>query len=175
MKKQEKVAIVAELKEHFDSNGFVYLADTNGLSANQTNQLRRLLHENGVSMRMVKNTLLTLAMQESDKDFDEIINGNVLTGTTCVMFSENIKAPAKSIQKFRKSADMPLLKGAWVDGAVFIGDQHLSELTKLKSKEDLIGDVIALLQSPAKNVISGLQGSAGHKIAGLVKALEERN
>ncbi len=175
MKKQEKVAIVAELKEHFNSNGFVYLADTDGLSANQTNQLRRLLHENGVSMRMVKNTLLSLAMQESEKDFEEFLNGNILTGTTCVMFSENIKAPAKSIEKFRKSSDKPLLKGAWVDGAVFIGDQHLSELTKLKSKEDLLGDVIALLQSPAKNVISGLQGSAGQKIAGLVKALEERN
>jgi len=77
MKKQDKEAIVAELKENFNSNGFVYLADTDGLSANQTNELRRLLHENGVSMRMVKNTLLTLAMQESEKDFDEIINGNV--------------------------------------------------------------------------------------------------
>lgn len=172
MNKLEKQQIVAELVETLNNNPFVYLADTEGLSAGDTNAFRRLLFENGVSMRMVKNTLVRKAMEESDKDFGDLVS--VLTGTTCVMFAENVKAPAKSIKKFRAKSDKPLLKGAWVDSSVFIGDDQLGALIDLKSKEDLIGEIIGLLQSPAKNVISGLQANAGQKIAGLVKALSER-
>lgn len=123
-------------------------------------------------MRMVKNTLVKRAMDECEKDFGDLVT--VLSGTTCVMFSENVKAPATSIKKFREKSERPLLKGAWVDSSVFIGDDQLGNLINLKSKEDLIGDIIHLLQSPAKNVIGGLQSNAGQKIAGLVKALSER-
>jgi len=172
MNRIEKEAIVAELVDAFNSNSIVYLTDTNGLSANSTNKFRRLLFENGIQMRMVKNTLLKLAMDQSEKDFLEL--PEVLKGTTCVMFSANAKAPAAAIKQFRESGDMPQLKGAWVDSSVFIGDNQLDALVNLKSKEDLIGDIIALLQSPAKNVISGLQANAGQKVAGLVKALSER-
>jgi large subunit ribosomal protein L10 len=172
MNKIEKQQIVAELVETFNNNPFVYLADTDGLTAGDTNAFRRLLFENGVSMRMVKNTLVKKAMDESDKDFGDLVS--VLKGTTCVMFAENVKAPAKTIKKFREKSDKPLLKGAWIDSSVYIGDDQLVNLINLKSKEDLIGDIIHLLQSPAKNVIGGLQSNAGQKIAGLVKALSER-
>ena len=155
-----------------NNNPFVYLADTDGLTAGDTNAFRRLLFENVVSMRMVKNTLVKKAMEESDKDFGDLVS--VLKGTTCVMFAENVKAPAKTIKKFREKSGKPLLKGAWIDSSVFIGDDQLTNLINLKSKEDLIGDIIHLLQSPAKNVIGGLQANAGQKIAGLVKALSER-
>ena len=155
-----------------NNNPFVYLADTDGLTAGDTNAFRRLLFENGVSMRMVKNTLVKKAMEESDKDFGDLVS--VLKGTTCVMFAENVKAPAKTINKFLEKSGKPLLKGAWIDSSVFIGDDQLTNLINLKSKEDLIGDIIHLLQSPAKNVIGGLQANAGQKIAGLVKALSER-
>lgn len=172
MNKIEKQQIVTELVETLNNNPFVYLADTDGLTAGDTNAFRRLLFENGVSMRMVKNTLVKKAMEESDKDFGDLVS--VLKGTTCVMFAENVKAPAKTIKKFREKSGKPLLKGAWIDSSVFIGDDQLTNLINLKSKEDLIGDIIHLLQSPAKNVIGGLQANAGQKIAGLVKALSER-
>ena len=172
MNKIEKEAIVAEMVDAFNSNNVVYLTDTDGLSATSTNKFRRLLFENGIQMRMVKNTLLKLAMDQADKDFLEL--PEVLKGTTCVMFAENAKAPALAIQKFREAGDMPQLKGAWIESSVFIGDNQLGALVTLKSKEDLIGDIIALLQSPAKNVIGALQSNAGQKVAGLVKALSER-
>jgi len=172
MNRTEKEAIVAEMVDTFNSNNFVYLADTTGLSANKTNEFRRLLTESGVEMRMVKNTLVKIAMDQSDKDFGDLTS--VLKGTTCVMYSENQKAPAIAIKTFRKKGDLPLLKGAWIDNSVFIGDNQLSALETLKSKEDLVGDIIALLQSPAKNVIGALQSNAGQKVAGLVKALSER-
>ena len=172
MNKIEKKQIITELVETLNNNPFVYLADTDGLTAGDTNAFRRLLFENGVSMRMVKNTLVKKAMEESDKDFGDLVS--VLKGTTCVMFAENVKAPAKTIKKFREKSGKPSLKGAWIDSSVFIGDDQLTNLINLKSKEDLIGDIIHLLQSPAKNVIGGLQANAGQKIAGLVKALSER-
>lgn len=173
MNKNEKEAVVAELADTFRDNSFVYLADTNGLSANQTNSFRRILFESGVSMRMVKNTLIKRAMEHSGKDFSEMMG--LMKGTTCVLVSENQKAPATAIKKFRNKGDKPQLKGAWIENSVFIGDDQLDALVNLKSKEDLIGDVIAMLQAPARNVIGALQNNAGQKVAGLVKALSERN
>jgi large subunit ribosomal protein L10 len=111
-------------------------------------------------------------MEQSDKDFGDL--STVLKGTTCVMVAENVKAPAKTIKHFREKSDKPLLIGAWIDSSVFIGDDQLDALVNLKRKEDLIGDIINLLQSPAKNVISALQSNGGQKIAGLVKTLSER-
>jgi large subunit ribosomal protein L10 len=110
-------------------------------------------------------------MENSGKDFGDL--KNVLSGTTCVMVSENLKAPAKAIKTFRDKAQLPVLKGAWLDNNVFVGDATLEDIINLKSKEELIGDVIAMLQTPARNVISALQSNAGHKIAGLVKAVSE--
>lgn len=171
MNKQQKHEVVAELTETFKNNNVVYLADTTGLSANATNAFRRLLFNSGVSMRMAKNTLINIAMENSGKDFGDL--KSVLAGTTCVMVSENLKAPAKAIKSFRDKAQLPVLKGAWLDNNVFVGDTTLDDIINLKSKEELIGDVIAMLQTPARNVISALQSNAGHKIAGLVKAVSE--
>lgn len=172
MNRTQKHEVVAELTETFKNNNVVYLADTTGLSANDTNKFRRMLFQNGVTMRMAKNTLVSIAMEQSGKDFGDL--KSVLAGTTCVLVAENMKAPATTIKAFRDKGDKPLLKGAWIDSSVFIGDNLLNDLVNLKSKEDLIGEVIGLLQSPAKNVISALQSNAGQKIAGLVKTLSER-
>ncbi|MBL7812968.1 MAG: 50S ribosomal protein L10 [Bacteroidetes bacterium] len=173
MNRTEKEAVVAELTETLRNNNFVYLADTTGLSANDTNAFRRMLFNNGVTMRMAKNTLIERAMDGSGKDFGDL--KAALAGTSCLLVSENQKAPAQSIKAFREKSDKPLLKGAWIDNSVFVGDNQLAALVDLKSKEDLIGDVIALLQSPARNVISALQANAGQKLAGLVKTLSERD
>ncbi|MFZ9754502.1 MAG: 50S ribosomal protein L10 [Bacteroidia bacterium] len=172
MTKNEKVAAVAELVEKLNANDFVYLANTDGMTAGNTNAFRRMLFQNGVEMRMVKNTLLKIAMEESGKDFTGLYGS--LKGTTCVMFSAVQKAPAKALSDFRGKAEMPALKGAWIDNGVFLGDAALKDLLTLKTREEMIGDIVALLQSPAKNVISALQSNAGQKLAGLVKALEER-
>lgn len=173
MNKTDKITVVAELTETFKSNNFVYLADTTGLGANDTNKLRRMLFERGVEMRMVKNTLLRIAMEDSGKDFGAL--KDVLKGTTCVMTAAAQKAPAESIKDFRGATQSVVLKGAWIDNAVFLGDDQLATLVKLKTKEDVIGEIIGLLQSPIKNVIGGLQASGPQKIGGLIKALEERN
>lgn len=173
MNKNDKAAVVAELTETFKNNNFVYLADTTGLTANETNALRRMLFAKGVSMRMVKNTLLRIAMEESGKDFGALKDRS-MKGQTCVLTSEVQKAPAESLKQFRGGKDKPLLKGAWIDNAVFMGDDQLATLVNLKTKEDLVGEIIGLLQSPIKNVIGGLQSSGPQKIAGLVKALEEK-
>jgi large subunit ribosomal protein L10 len=172
MNRTEKQAVVAELTETLKNNNFVYLADTTGLSANDTNKFRRMLFENGVEMRMAKNTLIELAMNESGKDFEEL--KAALIGSTCMLVSANQKAPAQSIKAFRAKSDKPLLKGAWIDNSVFLGDSQLTALVDLKSKEDLVADIIALLQSPIKTVIGGLQASGGQKIAGIVKTLSDR-
>jgi large subunit ribosomal protein L10 len=173
MNRTEKAAVVAELTETFKNNNFVYLADTTGLTANQTNAFRRLLFDQGIEMRMVKNTLLRIAMEDSGKDFGALKDRS-MKGQTCVLVSDVQKAPAESLKKFRGGSEKPLLKGAWIDNAVFVGDDQLATLVKLKTKEDLVGEIIGLLQSPIKNVIGGLQASGPQKIGGLIKALEER-
>ena len=123
-------------------------------------------------MRVVKNTLLEKAMERvEDKDFGDL--REVLKGATSIMFCEVGNAPAKLIKDFRKKSDKPILKGAYIEESVYIGDENLKALTEIKSKEELLGEIITLLQSPAKNVVSGLKG-AGGKLAGILKALEER-
>lgn len=122
-------------------------------------------------MQVAKNTLIRKAMEATGNDYSELFG--TLKGTSAIMFSEVGNAPAKLIKEVRKNGDKPALKAAYIDSAVFIGDNQLDALTQLKSKEELIGDIIALLQSPAKNVISGLK-SGGNKLAGILKTLEER-
>jgi large subunit ribosomal protein L10 len=148
------------------------LADTAELTVEVINNLRRRAFNSNVSLRVVKNTLLEKAMERVEgKDFGDL--KDTLSGATSIMFSEFANVPAKLMKEFRKKNDKPILKGAYIDASVYIGDDQLDALANLKSKEELLGEIIGLLQSPAKNVVSGLKG-AGGKIAGILKTLEER-
>ena len=152
-------------------NSTIYLADISGLDAAATSNLRRACFKAGVELNVVKNTLLAKAMESSDKDFGDLTN--VLKGNTSLMVSEVNNAPARVIKDFRKKSDRPILKGAFVEEAIYIGDEQIDVLVDVKSKDELIGEIIGLLQSPAKNVVSALK-SGGGTIAGLVKTLSER-
>jgi len=173
MTREEKKQAIDKLSVLLAESKNVYLADISGMDADQTNNLRRLCFSKGVALQLVKNTLLRKAMESCDKDYDELYD--VLKGNTSMMLSDAANAPAKAITEFlkkNKNAEKPLFKGAFVEESVYSADQ-LAILEQLKSKEELIGDIITLLQSPAKNVISGLQ-SGGNTLAGLMKTLEER-
>jgi len=172
MNKEQKNAAIATLTEKLQNANCMYIADTSSIGAIDTNAFRRDLFNNGIEMLVAKNTLVLKAMQNSGKDFGEL--ESTLVGTTALLFSENMKAPAQAILKFRKKGTKPQLKGAYIDSAVYIGDNQLDALSKLKSKEDLLGEIIGLLQSPASNVVSALQSSGG-KLAGIVKTLSEKN
>ena len=141
--------------------------------AEQTAKLRRQCFEKGVKLVVVKNTLFIKALEAVEKADAGLVE--VLKGTSSIMFSEGSKAPAQVIKEFRKGCEKPILKAAYVQECVYVGDNNLDMLCNIKSREELIGDIVALLQSPIKNVVSALQGNAGQKIAGIVKALEERN
>ena len=170
MNKEEKVKVVEELKGQLNGYKSIYLTDIAGLDAMQTSKLRRECFNSNVKLSVVKNTFLERAMSESETDFGEL--KDLLKGNTTIMLSESGNSPAKVIKKFRKDGEKPILKGAFVDEAIYIGDDQIEALFNLKSKEEVIGEIIALLQSPAKNVISALKSSSG-KIAGLVKTLSE--
>jgi large subunit ribosomal protein L10 len=171
MTREEKSQVIEALTTQLTEGNIIYLADISGLNALETSNLRRACFKANIKLAVVKNSLLAKAMEKSDKDFGDL--PTTLKGNTSVMYSETGNAPAKVIKAFRKKSDKPLLKGAYIDSSVYVGDDQLETLSSIKSKEELIGDVIALLQSPAKNVISALQ-SGGNTIAGLVKTLEER-
>ena len=171
MNKEEKVKVVEELKGQLSDYKSVYLTDIAGLDAQQTSKLRRECFNSDVKLSVVKNTFLERAMSESENDFGEL--KDLLKGNTTIMLSKIGNSPAKVIKKFRKDGDKPILKGAFVDEAIYIGDKHIEALFNLKSKEEVIGEIISILQSPAKNVISALKSSSG-KIAGLVKTLTEK-
>lgn len=171
MTRQEKEEIVKNLSDKLNESGVFYLADISELDAETSTRLRRLAHKREVSLNVVKNTLLKKALEEAEGSYDEFYE--VLKGNTSIMFAEVGNAPAKLIKDFRKKSERPILKGAFIDEAIFIGDDKIDTLASIKSKEEVIADVIALLQSPAKNVVSALQ-SGGNTISGLVKALGER-
>lgn len=173
MTKQEKLAVINGLTEQLNQYPHFYLADIEALNAEQTAALRRKCFESDIKLVVVKNTLLTKALENVDKADAELVH--VLKGSTSIMFAQTGKAPAQLIKEFRKKNDKPVLKAAVVEGCLYVGDNQLDTLCNIKSREELIGDIVALLQSPAKNVISALQSNAGQKIAGLVKSLEERN
>ena len=170
MNKEEKVKVVEELKGQLNDYKSIYLTDIAGLDAMQTSKLRRECFNSNVKLSVVKNTFLERAMSESENDFGEL--QELLSGNTTIMLSESGNSPAKVIKKFRKDSEKPILKGAFVDEAIYIGDDKVEALFNLKSKEEVLGEIITLLQSPAKNVISALKSSSG-KIAGLVKTLAE--
>ena len=171
MTREEKSEVIKDLTAQLTENETIYLADISGLDAGSTSNLRRACFKAGVKLAVVKNTLLKKAMESSDKDFGEL--PEVLKGNTSLMFAETSNAPAKVIKAFRKKSEKPLLKGAFIEEAIYIGDDQLNTLVDIKSKDELIGDIIGLLQSPAKNVISALK-SGGGTIAGIVKTLSER-
>ena len=173
MTREEKNQLIEDLTAALESTATVYITDIAGLDAENTSNLRRACHKADIKMTVVKNALLKKAMERSTKDFGEL--SDVLKGNSSIMMAEAGNAPAKLIKEFRKKSPKPILKGAYVEEAIFIGDTQLDALTSLKSKNEFIGDVILLLQSPMKNVISGLQAGSGQTIAGLIKALEERN
>ena len=171
MNKQEKDKTIQALDNMLSDNNNFYLADISGLNAEQNSALRRLCFKRSVTIKVVKNTLLKKALEKNDLDFSQLYN--VLVGNTSIMQAEAGNAPAKVIKEFRKKNEKPILKAAHVEEAMYIGDENLSTLADLKSKEEIIGDIITLLQSPAKNVISSLQ-SGGNKLAGIIKTLEEK-
>jgi large subunit ribosomal protein L10 len=171
MTREEKASVIQDLTAQLAENTTIYLADISGLDATTTSDLRRACFKANIKLSVVKNTLLAKAMEASDKEFGEL--PDVLSGNTSLMFSETGNAPAKLIKTFRKKANKPLLKGAFIEEAIFVGDDKLDALVSLKSKEEVIGDIIGLLQSPAKNVISGLK-SGGGKLAGILKTLSEK-
>jgi len=171
MTREDKLTVIQDLTSQLSENATIYLADISGLDADTTSNLRRACFKANIRLSVVKNTLLAKAMEASEKDFGEL--PEILKGNTSLMFSEVSNAPAKLIKAFRKNSDKPILKGAFIEEAIYVGDNQLDSLVNIKSKEEVIGDIIGLLQSPAKNVISSLQ-SGGNKLSGIVKALEER-
>ena len=171
MTREEKATVIKDLTTQLADNPTIYLADISGLDAGTTSDLRRACFKANIKLAVVKNTLLAKTMEASEKEFGEL--PDVLKGNTSLMFSETGNAPAKLIKTFRKKSDRPLLKGAYIEEAVYIGDDKLDALVSIKSKEEVIGDIIGLLQSPAKNVISGLK-SGGGKLAGILKTLSEK-
>lgn len=171
MTREEKSQVIQDLTGKLSDNPVIYLADISGLNASDTSDLRRACFKADVKLAVVKNTLLAKAMDSSDKDFGDL--PDVLKGNTSLMMSETGNAPAKVIKAFRKKNEKPILKGAYVEEAVYVGDDQLDNLVNIKSKEEVIGDIIGLLQSPAKNVISALQ-SGGGKIHGILQTLSDK-
>ncbi len=171
MTREQKTQVIEQLKTALAENANIYLTDTSGLNAEMTSNLRRACFKANIRLAVVKNTLLSKAMEASEKDFGEL--SSVLKGNTSLMFAEVGNAPAKVIKEFRKKSDRPVLKGAFIEEAIYLGDDMVEALVNIKSKEELLGDIITLLQSPAKNVVSALQ-SGGGKLAGIIKTLSEK-
>jgi large subunit ribosomal protein L10 len=171
MNKKEKNQLIDVLNKMLEENKNFYLADISGLTAEQSSSLRRMCYKQNVSIQVVKNTLLKKAFDNNATNFDQL--DDVLKGNTSLMFSDSPKAPAKVITDFRKKSEKPILKAAHIENEFYIGDNNLSILEKLKTKNELIADIIMLLQSPAKNVVASLQSSSSI-LSGIVKTLAER-
>lgn len=175
MKREDKSNIIEDLSQKFASTNYFYITDASGMTVEQVNKFRKLCYSKGIEYRVVKNSLIKKALSSKDGDFSSF-NDNVLKGFSGILFAEQGNAPAKLLKEFyTQGIEKPVLKGAYIDSDLFIGENQLDTLFALKSKNELIGEIIGLLQSPAKNVISALKGNAGDKIAGLVKALSEKS
>ena len=168
MTKEEKSKVIERLTAELANNNNIYMTDASGLNSVETSKLRRACFKANVKLSVVKNTLLSKAMDASQKDFSEL--KQVLVGNTVLMYSEVGNSPAKLIKEFRKKSEKPILKGASIEDAVYLGDDQLATLANIKSREELIGEIISILQSPTKNVISALK-SSGSKISGVLKTL----
>jgi len=172
MTREEKNKAIDALSVKLVDNKNFYLTDISGLNAESSSNLRRLCYKSDVQIQVIKNTLLKKAMEKNDIDFEQMYDS--LKGNTAVMFAESSNAPAKIIKEFRKKAAKPILKSAYIEDSFYFGDDQVEVLFSLKSKDELIGDIITLLQSPPKTVISSLQ-SAGGKLSGILKTLSERS
>jgi large subunit ribosomal protein L10 len=172
MKKEDKNKIIDSLVESFNSCNNYYFTDISNITVEKANKLRRSCFSKNVKVKVAKNSLIKKALLRIDENnFNELFG--TLKGSTAILFSETANMPAKVIKEFRKTSDRPILKSAFIDSSIFTGDNQLDALASLKSKNELIGEIIGLLQSPAQNVISALQ-SGGGKIAGILKTLEQR-
>ena len=171
MIKERKQQVIEELNEALKEVKNLYFTDISGLNASETSNLRRSCFNEKIKLKVVKNTLLAKAMESSNHDFGDLLG--TLKGNTSLMFSESGSAPAKVIKNFRKKSDRPILKGAFIEQTVYIGDDQIDKLVAIKSKDEVIGDIISMLQSPIKNVVSSLQ-SGGGKLSGILKSLSEK-
>ncbi len=171
MRKEEKDQFIETLTEQLNQANYLYITDISDLNVDITNKLRRLCFKRSVQLQVVKNTLLRKAMEKADKNFEDLYG--VLKGSTSIMIADAGNLPAKLIKEFRKTSGKPLLKGAYIEEMTYIGDNQLDNLMNIKSKNELIADLVFLLQSPARNVISALQ-SGGQKISGVLKTLSEK-
>lgn len=173
MTKAEKYAVVEQLKGKFEQSNFFYITDSSTMTVEQVNNLRGKFYEKGIEMQVVKNTLAIKALESiSETGYADLYSA--LKGPTALLFTETANSPAKVIKEFRgKKGERPILKAAYIDSSIFLGDEQLDALASLKSKEELLGEVIGLLQSPIKTVVGALQ-SGGNTISGLLKALEQR-
>ena len=172
MIKEEKQKIIESLAEKLKNSNYFYLTDISDLNSVDTSKLRRLCFKKDIRLQVIKNSLLRKAMEKTDKNFESLYE--TLKGPTALMFAEAGNIPAKLIIEFRKTSEKPIIKGAYVEEMTYLGDDQLEFLSSIKSKNELIGDIIGLLQSPAKNVISALQ-SGGGNLAGILKTLSERS
>ena len=171
MTRQEKDQFIDSIAEKLKASKNLYLADISGLTVSDSNELRRLCFNKGVEVQVVKNTLLRKAMEKVEGNYEEAYE--LLVGNTALMTSESGSVPAKVIKEFRKKHDKPVLKAAFIEESLYLGDEQVKELASLKSKDELIGEIIGLLQSPAKNVISALQ-SGGSNLSGILTTLADR-
>jgi len=171
MNKEQKIQIIDSLTEEINASNHFYLTDISEMNAEQTSALRRACFEKQIKLVVVKNSLLKLALEKAEGEFDGVYD--VLKGSTSLMLTETGNLPAKLIKEFRKENDKPVLKAAYVEESVYVGDNELEALSTIKSKEELIGDIVALLQSPIKNVVSSLE-SGKNILAGVVKTLSEK-
>jgi len=161
MTREEKSIAIEDLTAKLAESNVVYIADTSGLDAETTSNLRRACFKAGIKLEVVKNTLLEKAMEASDKEYGDL--PTILKGNSSILFSDVANAPAKIIKDFRKKSDKPYFKGAFINSEIYIGDNLLDSLASLKSKEEVIGEIIGLLQSPAKRVLSALLNNAESK------------
>lgn len=172
MTREEKNILIDKLADRISNSSHFYITDISNLTSIESNNLRRLCFNKDVTVQVAKNTLIKKALEKVEGEFDEMYS--VLKGNSAILFSETANMPAKLIKQFRKKNDKPVLKAAYIDTSIYIGDDQLNSLADLKSREELIGDIIGLLQSPAKNVISALQ-SGGQKLSGILKTLESKS
>lgn len=173
MTKDEKIEVVRALADKMREYPNFYVTDTGGMSVEQINGLRRKCFEQGIPVQTVKNKLIIKALAEIGGDYSELYPALKQSSSLLFAKEENASGPAKLLKEFRRASDKPALKAACIDTAVFLGDSQLDTLTKLKTKGQLIGEIVGLLQSPAKNVVSSLQ-SGGAKLAGILQTLSEK-
>lgn len=173
MTREDKTAAIAVLTEELSNAQFFYLADSSTLPVAKINKFRRMAFDNGIKVKVAKNTLIQKALESQPESKGYAALFQVLKGPTTILICANPKAPAKLISDFRKTEARPILKAAYIDSSVYLGDEQLANLTKLKSKEEMVGEIIGLLQSPGRRLASQILAT-GSKIAGIVKTLEER-